>query len=167
MKTSQNGINLIKEFEGCSLRAYHNSGERYYTIGYGHYGSDVGANETISQAQAEQMLINDLPSYENAVRGACNKFSPNQNQFDALVSFAYNLGGGCVHQLCNNRTASEIPEHFTAYTNSPSESNRAGLLRRRNAERSCLLLHAEQMVKKATVTIIVSCLSMERQEDHM
>ena len=58
MKTSANGINLIKQFEGCRLKAYKPiAAEKYYTIGYGHYGPDVSANMTITQAQADAFLV--------------------------------------------------------------------------------------------------------------
>lgn len=92
MNFSQNGINLIKSFEGLRLKAYKAvSTEKYYTIGYGHYGADVRANETITEAQAENLLKNDLQKYVDAVNAAV-KVSINQNQFDALVSFTYNCG---------------------------------------------------------------------------
>ena len=92
--TSQNGIELIKSFEGCRLTAYKAvSTEQYYTIGYGHYGSDVYAGMTITQSQAEDMLKNDLKKYEGYVNTFLNNngIDVNQNQFDALVSFTYNL----------------------------------------------------------------------------
>lgn len=71
--TSKNGIELIKSFEGCRLTAYKAvSTEQYYTIGYGHYGSDVYAGMTITQSQAEDMLSNDLKKYEGYVNTFLN-----------------------------------------------------------------------------------------------
>ena len=64
---SENGLSLIKTFEGCRLTAYKNSGETYYTIGWGHYGPDVYQGMKITQAQADQMLKDDMVQYENAV----------------------------------------------------------------------------------------------------
>ena len=61
----QVGIDLIKRFEGCKLKAYQLAGEQYYTIGYGHHGPDVLPNMTISQERAEEMLKLDLVKYEN------------------------------------------------------------------------------------------------------
>jgi GH24 family phage-related lysozyme (muramidase) len=92
MNLSQNGINLIKSFEGLGLTAYKAlPTEKYFTIGYGHYGSDVRENETITTSQAESLLQADLKLYVAAVNNAL-KVEVNQNQFDALVSFTYNIG---------------------------------------------------------------------------
>lgn len=92
MKLSQVGVNLIKSFEGCELHAYKPvPTELYWTIGYGHYGSDVREGQKITQAQAEEMLKQDLKVYEYAVNLNV-KHKINQNQYDALVSFCYNVG---------------------------------------------------------------------------
>lgn len=92
MITSQVGINLIKSFEGCELSAYKPlPSELYWTIGYGHYGSDVRQGQTISQAHAETLLKQDLGKFEKGVSNLV-AVPINQNQFDALVSFAYNCG---------------------------------------------------------------------------
>lgn len=89
MNISQNGIKLIKQFEGCELTAYRDV-VGVWTIGYGHTG-DVKEGETITQAQADEILANDLKTYVAGVNNLV-KVSINQNQFDALVSFAFNLG---------------------------------------------------------------------------
>ena len=90
---SVNGLNLIKSFEGCKLTAYKClPTERYYTIGYGHYGSDVKDGMKITEEQAEQFLKEDLIVFEKAVNNQ-NLFI-NQNQFDSLVSLIYNIGIG-------------------------------------------------------------------------
>ena len=66
MKTSNKGINLIKSFEGLRLRAYKPvSTEKYYTIGYGHYGADVTANMVITETQAIEYLKKDLEKFED------------------------------------------------------------------------------------------------------
>ena len=104
MKTSQKGIDLIKEFEGCVLKAYWDY--KGYSIGYGHLGVPEGT--VITKEQAEQLLISDLPSYEAKV----NKYDPvyhwTQNEFDALVSYCYNIGSikGLVDD--GRRTRAEI-----------------------------------------------------------
>ncbi|MBQ9607105.1 MAG: glycoside hydrolase family protein [Lachnospiraceae bacterium] len=137
MKTSQNGINLIKQFEGCRLQAYKPvAAEPCYTIGYGHYGSDVLPGMIISQAQAEALLVQDLAKYENAVNAT--GLSLNQNQFDALVSFAYNCGAGNLKKLVRGRTPQQIPDAMLAY-NKGSGKVLAGLTRRRQAERQLFL----------------------------
>ena len=85
MKTSQIGVDLIKSFEGCRLAAYKPvPTEKYWTIGYGHYGADVVPGIKITQAQAEAYLKKDLERFENAVTRT--GLALNQNQFDALVS---------------------------------------------------------------------------------
>ena len=88
MKTSQNGINLIKAFEGCLLTAYWDY--KGYSIGYGHLGVPKGT--VITEEQAEQLLISDLPSYEAKVNKYDSVYQWTENEFDALVSYAYNIG---------------------------------------------------------------------------
>lgn len=133
MKTSTAGINLIKQFEGCRLTAYKPvPTEKYWTIGYGHYGQDVAPNMTITQAQAEIMLGIDLVKYEQAVDHYAI-FPLSQNQFDALVSFAYNCGVGNLQKLLKGRTAPQVAESMLKY-NKAGGKVLAGLTRRRQAE---------------------------------
>lgn len=93
MKTSQEGINLIKKFEGCKLIAY-KCPAGVWTIGYGHTGG-VKQGQKITQTQAEKYLKDDLTKYEKGVESLV-KVTLNQNQFNALVSFAYNCGLGAL-----------------------------------------------------------------------
>lgn len=133
MKTSQNGINLIKKFEGCRLTAYKPvAAEKYWTIGYGHYGADVAPNMKISQAQAEAYLVADLKRFEDAVNAT--GLTLNQNQFDSLVSFAYNCGAGNLKKLVTGRTITQIADAMLAY-NKGSGKVLPGLVKRRQAER--------------------------------
>lgn len=68
MRTGQAGLALIKHWEGCRLTAYKPvKGEKYWTIGWGHYGPDVRQGQTITQTQADAMLKRDLIGYENNV----------------------------------------------------------------------------------------------------
>ena len=68
MKINQEGIDLIKSFEGLRLEAYKAlPTEKEYTIGYGHYGSDVKKGMVISQARAEELLKKDLERFERYV----------------------------------------------------------------------------------------------------
>ena len=137
MRTSQNGINLIKQFEGCRLSAYKPvPQEKCYTIGYGHYGSDVLPGMVITQAQAEAFLKQDLEKYEQYVDAL--GFTLNQNQFDALVSFAYNCGAGNLKKLTRDRTPQQIADAMLMY-NKGSGQVLAGLTRRRQAERALFL----------------------------
>ena len=98
MKASSRIMDYIKAKEGCRLTAYHLEGETYWTIGYGHYGSDVKQGQTITQARADELFAQDLKTYENAVNGYNTKYKLEltQNQFDALVSFTYNCGTGWI-----------------------------------------------------------------------
>lgn len=88
-KTSQEGIDLIKRWEGCRLGAYL-CPANVWTIGYGHTGTAT-PGMCISYERAEELLKLDLQRFEKAVRN-CVKVPVNQNQFDALVSLSYNIG---------------------------------------------------------------------------
>ena len=85
----EKGLELIKSFEGLRLRAYL-CPAKVWTIGYGHTG-DVRGGQVITQSQADDLLKQDLRRFEIAVRKLA-KVPLTQNQFDALVSFAYNVG---------------------------------------------------------------------------
>jgi len=94
MKTSESGIQLLKQFEGLELEAYQDIAD-IWTIGYGHTGPDVQPGMRISEREAEELLRRDLKSREQAVESA-TKVKLNQNEFDALVSFVYNVGAGAL-----------------------------------------------------------------------
>lgn len=142
MKTSIKGINLIKQFEGCRFTAYKPvAAEKYWTIGYGHYGPDVAPGMKISQAQADAYLIADLAKFEKAVDSLGRAWT--QGQYDALVSFAYNCGAGNLKKLVANRTDQQIADTMLAY-NKGSGKVLAGLVRRRQAERTLFLSGMEQ-----------------------
>ena len=87
MRTSKKGIDLIKKYEGCSLKSY-KCPANVLTIGYGHT-SNVQPNQIINQEQANEMLVNDLVHFETLVNGL--KLPINQNQFDAIISFCFNI----------------------------------------------------------------------------
>lgn len=150
MKISENGLNLIKEFEGCRLTAYKPvQTEPYWTIGWGHYGPDVQAGQTITQFQADEMLKNDMTQYEDAVNTICAYLNLNQNQFDALVSFAYNCGAGSLRQLTQNgtRTIEQIAEKILLYNKTIAGQELAGLTRRRKAEQELFLKTSQQITQ--------------------
>ena len=139
--TSQRGIDLIKLFEGLRLTAYQDM-VGVWTIGYGHTGPDVKAGLTITQQQAEQLLINDLARFNNGVN-ALVTVKINQNQFDALISFSYNLGLGSLQQstllrLLNAGNFQAAADQFPRWDRAGGKEV-AGLLARRNAERALFL----------------------------
>lgn len=135
MKISNQGIALIKSFEGCRLTAYKAvSTEKYYTIGWGHYGSDVKAGQTISQKEADALLLSDIQRFVKYTNTYTASLKPNQNQFDALTSFCYNAGPGTLEKLVSGRTLKEIAEHITDYTKSGGKILK-GLERRRKQEK--------------------------------
>ena len=94
MRLSNSGLDLIKSFEGLSLKACKAiPTEKYYTIGYGHYGADVKAGQTITETEALSLLKSDVKIFESTVNSAI-KVKVTQNQFDAMVSLCYNIGIG-------------------------------------------------------------------------
>lgn len=92
MKTSPAGISLIKRFEGLELESYQDIAG-IWTIGYGHTGADVNPSSVWTEAVAEAALTRDLEFREEAIDRLVNA-QLNQNEFDALVSFVYNVGVG-------------------------------------------------------------------------
>ncbi len=134
MKTSNNGIELIKKFEGCRLTSYQ-CPSGVWTIGYGHTAG-VCKGMTITQQKAEEYLKTDLTKYENYV--TATRLTLNQNQFDALVSFTYNCGNGNLKKLIRNRTLAQIAEAILLYNKSNGKVLE-GLKRRREAERELFL----------------------------
>lgn len=151
MKISEQGIDLIKQFEGCRLTAYKAlSTEKHYTIGWGHYGADVKAGQTISQDEADSLLLSDLQQFVKYTNTYTKNLTLNQNQFDALVSFCYNAGPGTLKKLVSGRTQEEIAEHFTDYCKSGGRVLN-GLVRRRQKEKELFCKGSE--VKGMTIKI--------------
>lgn len=134
MITSQKGIDLIKEFEGCRLTAYR-CPAGVWTIGYGHTGN-VKQGQTITQARAVELLRQDLVRFETAVTAWNYLYNWNENEFSALVSFAFNCGEGSLRNLLKNgtRTRAEIRNAIILYNKDINGHKLEGLVRRRNAE---------------------------------
>lgn len=115
MKASENLKTLIKYWEGAQLKAYKaHPSEEYWTIGYGHYGSDVYEGMEITAEQADAYFEQDIAQFEAAARRINEKYglNANQNQFDALVSLAYNFGPGWVEANTGWRLARYIKSNF-------------------------------------------------------
>lgn len=94
MKTSETGIDLIKHYEGLQLQPYICPAGKP-TVGFGHTGPDVVFGRTVTEAEAEQLLREDLRFAEKGVETYA-RVPLTQGQFDALVSFAFNLGIGAL-----------------------------------------------------------------------
>jgi lysozyme len=137
MTYSQRAVELIRSFEGCRLEAYRDLGG-VWTIGWGHTGPEVCEGQTITQEVAEELLLERL----GLLAGALNHFLARpvtQNQFDALLSFAYNLGLGALQRSTllrelNAGDAKAAAAEFPKW-NHCNGIKLAGLYRRRVAER--------------------------------
>jgi len=140
MRTSQRGLSLIKSFEGLRLQAYQDS-VGVWTIGYG-TTRGVKAGMKISKDQAERMLLHDVARFEPEVERLIT--APlNQDQWDALISFTYNLGAAnlessTLRRLLNAGDYAAAAEQFTRW-NKAGGQVLAGLTRRRAAERDLFL----------------------------
>ncbi len=180
MKTSQNGINKIKQFEGFREFAYpdpasplfiafpsklwgfksassievpdeyrHLSGSPW-TIGYG-FTKGVTQYMRMTMAQADARLITEIIEEENAVRDAC-KVPPNQNQFDAMVCLAWNIGvngfkRSSVLKAHNNGDFISASRAFGLWNKAGGKEN-AGLTRRRAAEAALYLKPVPGIVQR-------------------
>lgn len=119
MNISQVGIDLIKSFEGFSPTPYKClPTEKYWTIGFGHYGEDVKTTDKITKEKAEKLLKKDLKRFIANVRIYHKIYKFTQNEFDALCSFAYNVGS--IDELTKHgtRTKTQISNYMLLYCNS-------------------------------------------------
>ena len=135
MKCSQEGLELIKKFEGCKLKSY-KCPAGVWTIGYGHT-EDVKEGDIVSPQEADKLLRADVFKFEEYVADNVT-VKLTQNQFDALVAWTFNLGVG---NLRNSTMLKKL--NNTDYTSVPFEMKRwnkaggktlDGLVRRRQAE---------------------------------
>lgn len=141
MRASINGINLIKQFEGCRYSPYRDS-VGLWTVGYGHLIGDgkslpSGDNRVFTQKEIDDFLVNDLVHVESGI-SVLIRVPITQNQFDALCSFCYNLGVGTlqkstllkdINSSLWDAAANDILKfHFAGGVSLP------GLVKRRQAE---------------------------------
>jgi lysozyme len=140
MKTGKAGIDLIKRFEGWRSKAYRDA-IGVWTIGYGHTAMAGSPKPvpgmTITKVQGEAILRKDLAKYERAVNNAVT-VDLNQNQFDALVSFCFNVGPGNLRKSSVLRRTNEcrfddVPGRLLLW-NRAGGKVLTGLTRRRKAE---------------------------------
>ncbi|WP_288492073.1 lysozyme [uncultured Pseudomonas sp.] len=144
MRTSAEGIALMHHYESCRLSAYPDPGSvdgRPWTIGWGHTGPEVKRGLVWTQAQADTAFLRDLQATEYLVE----KMAPTatQAEFDALVSFAYNLGaaalrGSTLMRLYQAGDKTGAAEQFLRWDKNDGAVLH-GLTKRRNAERSLFL----------------------------
>lgn len=133
------GLALIKAFEGCRLKAYKAlESEKYWTIGWGHYGPDVREGQVITQGEADALLASDCQRFADAVDDPKNcplTAGLNASQRDALISFTFNCGVGKLKTLCKNRTLPQIRDAMALYNRAGGKVVK-GLQRRRAAEQT-------------------------------
>jgi lysozyme len=140
MKTSNNGLKFIKQWEGCCLTSYQDGGG-VWTIGFGHT-KGIKAGLTITQQQADQYLEVDLKPVNQTLNTAVT-VPVNQNQYDALSSFTFNLGSGALKgstllKLLNQGNYQGAADEFPKWCHDNGQIVH-GLVNRRNAERSLFL----------------------------
>ena len=136
MNISDKGLALIKAHEGCRLAAYLCPAGKW-TIGYGHTAGVV-QGMTITQVQADAFLKQDIEKFEKLVEKYNAKYNWNQNEFDALVSFAFNIGS--IDQLTakGTRDRATIAAKLLEYTKSGGKVL-PGLVKRRKEEQALFL----------------------------
>lgn len=139
MQTNTAGIELIKQFEGLRLEAYLCPAGKW-TIGY---GATLGVKQgmKITTEAADRLLRQDLQRFEIVVHSLRRKWT--ENEFSALVSFAYNCGAENLRTLCRDRSIEEIADAMLRYNKARNANGvmveLAGLTRRRQAERGLFL----------------------------
>jgi GH24 family phage-related lysozyme (muramidase) len=142
VKISEAGLSLIKSFEGCVLTAYLDA-VGIWTVGYGHTGPSVHRGLTITQKLAEDILAQDVRRFELGVLNNV-KVNLNQNEFDALVSFSFNVGVNALKnstllRLLNDGADRSIVAAEFLRWNKGGDKVLEGLTRRRQAEKALFL----------------------------
>lgn len=154
---SDKGLALTKRFEGLRLRAYQDSGKTW-TIGWGHTGPDVNQNKRITLEEATALLVVDAAKAADAVNKQVN-VKINQNQFDALVDFVYNLGtrNFAISMLLRYVNAGDFAsaadqfKHWTKVKGVVVE----GLAERRAAERALFALDPEPITAEPEAPVVI------------
>lgn len=152
LTTSPTGIALIKKFEGCELTAYL-CPANVVTVGFGHTGSGVKLGDTITQAQADELLAKDLIRFENVVFNSV-RFGLSQHEFDSLVSFAFNVGvtafrNSSLVNYINRGMKLHAGLEFQKWTKATVGGKKVelpGLVARREAERNLFLGNNQEVV---------------------
>ena len=144
MKISQEGLSLIKKFEGCPIENGHAVSYKcaagVWTIGYGstkYEGKPVHGGMCITTQEAEDLLIHEMEEYEGYINDMV-KTDLKQNEFDALVAWVFNLGpsnfnSSTLLQKINNKDWEDVPNQIKRW-NKAGGKVLQGLIRRREAE---------------------------------
>ena len=141
MNISEAGIEAIKEYEGLRLYSYYDSGG-VLTIGYGHTGSDVFDGQAITEEEADAWLRLDIAEAEDAIESYVD-VDLDQNEYDALVSFIFNVGVGAFRnstllRLLNAGSKEGAARQFARWVHDNGEVV-AGLVNRRAKERDMFM----------------------------
>lgn len=166
MKISSNMLEKLKKWEGVSLKPYKDgfiNGVQQYSIGYGHQikPNEQNLHSGITLAKAELLLKNDLILFENGVNKASGL---SQNQFDALVSFAFNCGLGALNRVVQtwNSTKNSIltVNHLKLYKNWTVNGKLVEnpVLVKRRSEESAIFLSKDEPIEKKNLPVCSSCL---------
>ena len=135
MNISEEGLALLKKFEGCELKAYQDS-VGVWTIGYGHT-KEVKEGDQINKDEAEHLLAEEMPEYEGYINDYV-EVPLEQCQFDALVCWVYNLGptnlrNSTLLTVLNQERYKDVPREIKRWNKAGGEILK-GLVRRREAE---------------------------------
>lgn len=170
LQISNRGLNLVKRYEGCRLAAYL-CPAGVWTIGYGHTGTvdgkKIAKGMVITQGTAERLLLQDMKKFADHVNKFDQKYHWTQNEFDAMVSFAFNVGS--INQLTANgtRTKQAIANSILLY-NKANGSILPGLVKRRQDEKKLFLLNEQpkkeddEMIEKSKVIVNGREVTVER-----
>lgn len=144
MEISKTGIDLIRDCEGCVLHAYQD-GANVWTIGIGHT-ENVRPADVITQQEADDLLRGDLKTVETDLNNPHTITVPlNQNQYDALCSFEFNVGIGnfrasTLRRFLNQSLYREAGDQFPRWVHDVNGNTEPGLVTRRDRERTLFLL---------------------------
>lgn len=141
MTFSQKGLDLLKQFEGCKLDAYQDIAG-IWTIGYGTAGPDIVEGLKWTQEQADERLMKDVEKFATNIDSLV-RVALNQNQFDSLVCFTYNVGLGAFQRSTllkkvNMGSFKAAADEFLRWTIAGGKVSK-GLVNRRTAERELFL----------------------------
>jgi lysozyme len=137
------GLDLIKKFEGCKLKAYR-CPAGVWTIGFGHTSKSVKQGQTISQHQADTILASDIEKFEEGVADLTSKTTLTENQFAACVSLAFNIGitrfaSSTLYKKLMKGDVEGAAKEFSKWTLAGGK-RMPGLVKRREAEMALFLL---------------------------